>query len=143
MVYFFATASVALASEIHIHPAYKSSDQDLSMIHETIEFLAKVSSEEPGTFVDFILSVCSDMECSARCAIREAQCDLTNPLATGNNENSIDANASTSGPEQHAVPIDQGVLNQVDFLTGSNESFNAQYSVPPFWNFQDMFAGMS
>jgi hypothetical protein len=114
------------------------------MIGEATKFLANVSCEEPGTFVDFILSVCSDLERSARYAIHQSQNDVIDPEATDLNENAC--NADGAMPEQQQQPTvypDQSVFREVDLLTDTNpELFNAQWSVPPFWNLQDMFIGM-
>lgn len=35
------------------------------MIRKTTQFLAKISSQEPGTYVDFLLSLCSELESTA------------------------------------------------------------------------------
>lgn len=144
VLYFFATAAVALSSEIHTHPAHRDSHRDLSMISEATKFLANVSCEEPGTFVDFILSVCSDLERSARYAIHQSQNDAIDPEATNLNENA--SNADSTMPEQQQQPSvypDQSVFSEAGFLTDTNpELFNAQWSAPPFWNLQDMFIGM-
>jgi hypothetical protein len=44
---------------------------------------------------------------------------------------------------QPSTYADQSVFNEVDLLTDTNsELFNAQWSVPPFWNLQDMLIGM-
>lgn len=144
MLYFFATAAVALSSEIYAHPTHRNANSDLSMIKEATTFLASVSCEEPGTFVDFILSVCSDLERSAKCAFHQAQNDVVNPETTGLNEDAVDADSAMSEQQrQPSTYADQSVFNEVDLLTDTNsELFNAQWSVPPFWNLQDMLIGM-
>ncbi|CAI7586647.1 unnamed protein product [Penicillium pancosmium] len=143
VLYFFATAAVALSSEIHTHPTHRNSHRDLSMIGEATKFLANVSFEEPGTFVDFILSVCSDLERSARYAIHQSQHDAIDPEATDLNENASNEDSAMPGQQQPTVYPDQSVFSEVDLLTDNNpELFNAQWSVPPFWNLQDMFIGM-
>lgn len=143
MLYFFATASVALASGIHIDPTHQNSDDDLSMIHETTTFLTDVSREEPGTFVDFILSVCSDLESSARRAIYQARSDNIRP-ATGVHGKNVVPDILLSEQQQPADHVDNNLLNsEVDLLTETNsDSLNAQWSIPPFWNWQDIFFAM-
>lgn len=144
MLYFFATASVALASEIRIHPTHQRSNDDLIMIDDTIEFLTNVSREEPGTYVDFILSVCSDLESSARRAIHQARSDKSREPATDVGNETVDLDINLRG---QAPPIDystNGAFNSdADLLSDSNADFlNSQWLIPSFWNWQDMFAGI-
>lgn len=144
MLYFFATASVALASEIRIHPTHQLSNDDLAMVHEATGFLTNISYEEPGTFVDFILSVCSDLESSARRAIRQARSDNIRRPATGVDDNPVNLDIDLSGRQQSADYTDNDLFNNEDGLpTDANPDYlNSQWSIPPFWNWQDMFVGM-
>ncbi|KAJ5128296.1 hypothetical protein N7448_002014 [Penicillium atrosanguineum] len=142
MLYFFATASVALSSEIRINPNDQSSNDDLTMVHEVTAFLTDVSCEEPGTFVDFILGVCSDLEISARRTIHQARSDATKP-AIGIHENVDLPDVGLSDQQQPAGHSDNSLFNnEVDLTHTNQDSFNAQWSIPPFWNWQDMFVGM-
>lgn len=148
VLYFFATASVALSSEIRIHPTHGLADDDLAMAHEAVEFLTAVSHEEPGTYVDFILSVCSDLEISARRAIHEAR--VVAPIGTDDNGAvDIPGNIDFAGQQQQQFANcadNYGRLFNSDpagLLTDPNGDFlNSQWFVPPFWNWQDMVIGV-
>ncbi|KAL4740596.1 hypothetical protein BDV11DRAFT_204232 [Aspergillus similis] len=141
---FFSMACVALASEICIHPTHQNSNDDLAMIHEATAFLTNVSHEEPGTYVDFMLNVCSDIENSARRAIQQVRSDNIGRTATGVNEDAVDLAIDPSGREPHADHIDNSLFhNEVDLLNDTNLGYiNSQWSIPPFWNWQDMLVGM-
>lgn len=109
------------------------------MIHETTEFLTKISNEEPGTFVDFIRSVCSDMEKSARRAIHQAQSDNGRQPETGIDNNAVDLEIDLFGQQQDNVGCtDNGLFNnEVDLLDDANSDlFNPLWSISPFWNWQ-------
>lgn len=114
------------------------------MVHEATGFLRDISYEEPGTFVDFILSVCSDLESSARRAIHQARSDNTRPPATGIDDNAVNVDIDLSGQQQSADYTNDGLFNnEVDILTDTNPDYlNSQWSIPPFWNWRDMFVGM-
>lgn len=114
------------------------------MIHKIIEFLTSVSQEEPGTYVDFILSVCSDLESSARRAIHEARGDKSREPATGIDNETVDLDIDLHGQQQ---PVDYPTNNifnsEVGFLSDPNtDVLNSQLLIPPFWNWQDMFVGI-
>ncbi|KAJ6104078.1 hypothetical protein N7523_010398, partial [Penicillium sp. IBT 18751x] len=143
VLYFFATASVALTSEIRINPTHPNSNDDLFMAHEVTSFLRDVSSGEPGTFVDFILSVCSDLESSARRTIHQTQSDGIGP-ATGIHRN---VSGPDTGLSEQQLPTDHAdntlFNNEVDLLTNIDpDPVNTQWSIPPFWNWQDTFIGL-
>ncbi|KAL4805062.1 hypothetical protein BDV18DRAFT_161459 [Aspergillus unguis] len=144
VLYFFAMASAALASEICIHPTHQHCNDDLAMIHETTAFLTNVSHEEPGTFADFMLSVCSDMESSARRAMQQARGDNTGrAAATGVDEDAVDLAVDPSGREPPADQIDNGLFNEVDLLNDVNLGYiNSQWLMPPFWNWKDLSSDM-
>jgi hypothetical protein len=110
------------------------------MIHEATAFLTDVSLEEPGTFVDFILSVCADLESSAKRAIHQAQSDNIRP-ATGVHDKNAVPDILLSEQQQPADHADNTLLNSgFDLLTETNsDSLNAQWSIPPFWNWQEFF----
>ncbi|KAJ5681409.1 uncharacterized protein N7477_001349 [Penicillium maclennaniae] len=143
VLYFFATASVALTSEIRLNSTHHNSNHDLSMAHEVTSFLKDVSSGEPGTFVDFILSVCSDLESSARRAIHQTRSDGLRS-ATGVHRN---VSSPDTGLSEQQLPTDHGdntiLHNEVDLLTDIDpDAVNTQWSIPPFWNWQDIFIGL-
>lgn len=148
VLYFFATASVALSSEIWIHPTHELANDDLAMAHEVVKFFTAVSHEEPGTYVDFILSVCSDLEISARRALHEARIA---PTGTNDNVADIPGNVGFAGQQQQQQQFanyadnNGGLFNNdpAGFLTDPNGDFlNSQWFVPPFWNWQDMVIGV-
>jgi hypothetical protein len=114
------------------------------MIHEATAFLTNVSHEEPGTFVDFILNVCSDIESSARRAIQQVRSDSIRRPATSVNEDAVDLDIDLSGWQQPVDHIDNSLFNnEVDLLNDTNLNYiNSQWSIPLLWNWQDMFAGM-
>ncbi|PYI25787.1 hypothetical protein BP00DRAFT_451770 [Aspergillus indologenus CBS 114.80] len=59
VVYFPAAAVVALFSQITLEPDHPLAASDLLMITRTIGFLSKLASQEPDTYADYVLSVCS------------------------------------------------------------------------------------
>ena len=142
MVYFFATASVALSSEIYAYPAQENSKHDLSMVQDAIKFLTEVSYEEPGTFVDFILSICSDLERSAQWAISQIQGDITRSPTAGANSDRMEKDTKSPEQQQAADITDLDASTGADFLDTNPEVFNSQFSVLPFWNLDEMFTAM-
>lgn len=113
------------------------------MIHEATTFLANVANEEPGTFVDFILSVCSDLERSARRLISQAQTDVARPAGDAVSDNTMNTDTVALEQQQPADYAEQGDSNGSDNFTGSYpDLFIAQGSAPPFWNLQDIFTGV-
>jgi len=142
VVYFFATASVALSSEIYAHPARQNSKHDLSMVQDAIKFLMDVSYEEPGTFVDFILSICSDLESSAQWAVSKSQGDVAKSPTTGANDERMDKDINTLEQQQTDDITDSNISTGAEFIDTNAEVFNSQYSLLPFWNLDDMFIAM-
>ncbi|PYH86689.1 hypothetical protein BO82DRAFT_324914, partial [Aspergillus uvarum CBS 121591] len=69
VIYFPAAAVVALFSQIMLEPDHGLATFDLLMISRTVGFLSKLASQEPDTYVDYVLSVCSGFENAAREAI--------------------------------------------------------------------------
>lgn len=114
------------------------------MIHEATAFLTSVSHEEPRTFVDFMLSVCSDIETSARRAIQQVQNDDIRQPATGVNEDAVDLDTDLSGRHQAAnQPHNSLSHNEIDLLNNTTlNQIDSQWLIPPFWNWQDMFVAM-
>ncbi|KAJ5087447.1 hypothetical protein N7456_011063 [Penicillium angulare] len=140
VLYFFSTACVTLASEIRSHSTHKQTKDDLILIHEAISFLVNVSDEEPGTFVDFILDVCSDIETSARRTTQQARDDNGRSPAQGVDENAVDLDVDMCERQQPAGDSDNSFLNSgVDLLDDININYiNSQWPIPPLWNWQDM-----
>lgn len=142
VVYFFATASAALSSEIYAHPTRQDSKRDLSMVQDAIKFLMDVSYEEPGTFVDFILSICSDLERSAQWAVSKSQGDVAKSPTTGANDERMDKDINTLEQQQTDDITDSHISTGAEFLDTNSEVFNSQHSLLPFWKLDDMFITM-
>ncbi|GLA33306.1 hypothetical protein AnigIFM63309_000129 [Aspergillus niger] len=160
-------ACVPLALRILAHPTHSDAGDDLSMVQNVVRFLASTSSEEPNTYVDFVLGMCSDLERSARRAFMTAQpARHHHPAIMQNNENDRPSR-SGHGINQNTVPnfsdalptslgsasaanmgsthftnmVPQGPYSDIGFPESSNEvdlSANWQWSLPPFWNWQDL-----
>ncbi|RAL02811.1 uncharacterized protein BO80DRAFT_351008 [Aspergillus ibericus CBS 121593] len=170
VIYFPAAASVPLALKLLRDPTHSFASVDLAMIRDIVDFLANTASEEPGTYVDYILGMCSDLERSARQAVVTAQLgrrqsgigtDKENP---GPDESSEDTSrpacpvhSTLSAPSASAPMMDERSANptnmlpqqpypDIDYPTlGPEYDMTAewQWSLPPFWNWQDIFPGVS
>ncbi|GKZ17229.1 hypothetical protein AbraIFM66951_009038 [Aspergillus brasiliensis] len=170
IIYFPAAACVPLALGILAHPTHSDAGDDLSMVQDAVSFLKSTASEEPDTFVDFVLSMCSDLERSARRAFMTAQSahhqqqaamrsdgkdrpslsghgashntapDLSDALPTpfGN------ASTANTGGAHFTNTVPQGPYPDIGFPGPLNEfdmMSNWQWSLPPFWNWQDFASG--
>ncbi|GJP91903.1 fungal-specific transcription factor domain-domain-containing protein [Aspergillus niger] len=162
-----AAACVPLALRILAHPTHSDAGDDLSMVQNVVRFLTSTSSEEPNTYVDFILGMCSDLERSARRAFMTAQPARHHHPATMQNNENDRPSRSGHGINQNTVPnfsdalptslgstsaanmgsthftnmVPQGPYSDIGFPESSNEvdlSANWQWSLPPFWNWQDL-----
>ncbi|GAT24010.1 hypothetical protein RIB2604_01711530 [Aspergillus luchuensis] len=151
-------------------PAHSDAGDDLSMVQDVIKFLTCTSSEEPNTYVDFVLGMCSDLERSARRAFLTAQPARNHhPAIMQNNENdrpsisSLGINQTTASNISDALPtpfsstsaanmgsaqftnvMPQGPYPDIGFLGPFNDidqAANWQWSLPPFWNWQDLVSG--
>ncbi|PWY92838.1 hypothetical protein BO70DRAFT_392218 [Aspergillus heteromorphus CBS 117.55] len=167
VIYFPAAACVPLALRILAYPAHEYARTDLAMIRETLDFLASTSSEEPGTYIDFILGAFSDLEHSARQALAKAQLKNSQPPAPESDRRDIGLNVPPDGiryPASHAgynsLPISSGITTTDDMggttsisnLPGADAGFpildtqvdstaNWQWLLPPFWNWQEFTTG--
>ncbi|GFN15022.1 transcription factor domain-containing protein [Aspergillus tubingensis] len=171
IIYFPAAACVPLALGILAQPAHSEAGDDLSMIQDVIKFLTCTSSEEPNTYVDFVLGMCSDLERSARRAFLTAQPARNHhPAIMQNNENDRpslsshginqntapnlsdalptpfgSASAANMGSAQFTNVTPQGPYPDIGFPGPFNEvdqTANWQWSLPPFWNWQDLVSGV-
>ncbi|GLA83020.1 hypothetical protein AtubIFM56815_007211 [Aspergillus tubingensis] len=165
------SACVPLALGILAQPAHSEAGDDLSMIQDVIKFLTCTSSEEPNTYVDFVLGMCSDLERSARRAFLTAQPARNHhPAIMQNNENDRpslsshginqntapnlsdalptpfgSASAANMGSAQFTNVTPQGPYPDIGFPGPFNEvdqTANWQWSLPPFWNWQDLVSGV-
>ncbi|KFZ11970.1 hypothetical protein V502_07321 [Pseudogymnoascus sp. VKM F-4520 (FW-2644)] len=167
ILYFVAAASVTLASRILVYPSSPRAEEDLSLIHETNDFLSKISSDEPGTFADYVLGISSDLEDAGRKTVDQLHQGYRQQQEGGAHSNSADIFAdenrdkhsgsgmdpttsttlldrvSTTTPQNtdHMgnsmdAPIQGGSLPTIDLP--SDLMMNWQWSIPPFWNLQDI-----
>jgi len=139
VLYFFATASVALASEITSRPSHEMLNDDLRMVRDAVAFLTKISSEEPSTYVDFILGVCSDLETSAMRAVRHSRRDMPQRPASRANGDSRDMNTDSASHGETTNTAEDNLLQQIIDPEGESmvDLMNPQWSIPPFWSWQD------
>ncbi|PYH68881.1 uncharacterized protein BO88DRAFT_389218 [Aspergillus vadensis CBS 113365] len=164
------SACVPLALRILAQPAHSDAGDDLSMVQDVVKFLTCTSSEEPNTYVDFVLGMCSDLERSARRAFMTAQPARNHhPAIMQNNENDrpslsrhgvnqntasnisdtlstpfASASAANMGNAQFTNVTPQGPYPDIGFPGPFNEvdqTANWQWSLPPFWNWQDLVSG--
>ncbi|KAJ5920999.1 hypothetical protein N7466_009325 [Penicillium verhagenii] len=144
VLYFFATASVALASEVAADPSHNLVTDDLQMIRDTVVFLTNISSEEPSTYVDFILGVCSDLESSARRAVHQYRSDTLQQTASRTDRDSWRTNTDSISHAESAVYTDDPLLQHATdpHIEPMADLLNAQWSFPPFWSWQDTFTGL-
>lgn len=117
-----------------------------------IDYLSESSSDEPGTYVDYIINVCSDMKASARRALHERR----QGRSAGPTENWRDGFIADrqERPQQSNQPSSAGFSINTsapgrDFSNFSMETnllgvpyqdidamMNSQISFPLFWNWQ-------
>ncbi|PYH93431.1 hypothetical protein BO71DRAFT_327675 [Aspergillus ellipticus CBS 707.79] len=169
VLYFPVAASVPLSLRILAYPGHPHARTDLAMVRETIDFLAAAASEEPGTYADFILSVCSDMEHSARQAIVAEQLSRFQQSVAGEDTSTLgiraDGIGTSTGPaDYNMLPVSSGDASMMDMqrthqisnlshLSGPDVGLptletqsdlmpNWQWSLPPFWNWQDFMTGI-
>ncbi|PYH35866.1 uncharacterized protein BO87DRAFT_433727 [Aspergillus neoniger CBS 115656] len=164
------SACVPLALRILAQPTHSDAGDDLSMVQNVVKLLTCTSSEEPHTYIDFVLGMCSDLERSARRAFLTAQpARHHHPATMQNNENDRpslsspginqntapnlsdalptpfgSASAANMGSAQFTNVMPQGPYPDIGFLGPFNEvdqATNWQWSLPPFWNWQDLVSG--
>nr|XP_001400464.2 hypothetical protein ANI_1_3240024 [Aspergillus niger CBS 513.88] len=157
----------SINSKLQPQRTFSYAGDDLSMVQNVVRFLTSTSSEEPNTYVDFILGMCSDLERSARRAFMTAQPARHHHPATMQNNENDRPSRSSHGINQNTVPnfsdalptslgstsaanmgsthftnmVPQGPYSDIGFPESSNEvdlSANWQWSLPPFWNWQDL-----
>lgn len=152
---------MTLASRILVYPSNPRAEEDLSLIHEANDFLSKISSDEPGTYADYVLGLCSDLEDAARKNLDQIHQGGQQQQEDGAHSNSADIFAdenrdkhSESGMDPTRstttttlqdtahmsnnmdAPIQGSSLPTIDLP--SDLMMNWQWSIPPFWNLQDI-----
>ncbi|GAB1198572.1 hypothetical protein APSETT444_007898 [Aspergillus pseudonomiae] len=97
VIYFPAAASMTLLSNLLGSSSHQHSVADLAMAQETINLLSKLSSEEPGTYVEYILEVCTDLKSAAKQAISRAEQNISQ-RSMGNISNTQASRNKTGDP---------------------------------------------
>lgn len=133
-----------------VYRNHQHSQTDLSAIRETVHFLSDVSSREPGTYVEYILGVCSDLQSAAARALIRGQtghsqetfvADEYNGRDKGKGISShMDTTASTMGftSDDPASNFANEAIVNGDFGALDDLAVNWQWSMSPFWNWQDL-----
>ena len=131
-MYFPAAASVTLSSHLLSHPHHAYAPTDLALIHRTTHFLSEISAQEPGSYVDFLLSLCSELEGAAsRSQSQSGHSSHTRPATVAFDEPNGN-NPATSMSSQGYDPVDNSIA---DFSSLPS-------SLAPLWNWQDAMAGV-
>ena len=117
---------MALSSQLLLNSNYPQAKSDLAMIRKTTCFLSKISSQEPGTYVDFLLSLCSELESFASQAVDQGS-------HQGHSQFPMEGMNLNRGHESQDIPT---VMPSDLETTGMLPSFT------PFWNWQDAMSGI-
>ncbi|KAE8375274.1 fungal-specific transcription factor domain-containing protein [Aspergillus bertholletiae] len=162
VIYFPAAASMTLLSNLLTNSPNQHAIADLAMVQETLNLLSKVSSEEPGTYVDYILGLCSELRSAAKKVVSQA--DLkTSERSLGHTKHTQPSLSETGDPENGFTVLSHaGVATpqpgDADLTRGSaisqtyemplvdptfNLAMNFQWPDAPFWNWGDMMTGTS
>ena len=134
VLYFPAAVSVTLSSHLLSHPHHAYAPTDLALIHRTTRFLFEISAQEPETYVDFLLSLCSELEDAASRSQTQSQSghgSHTRPATVAVDEPNGN-NPATSMSSQGYGPVDNSIA---DFSSLPS-------SLAPLWNWQDAMAGV-
>lgn len=131
------------------------------MICATVEYLSEISAGEPGTYVDHLLEVCSEFKAASERTLELHRRNPTKQPGTvepmGSNNDPKDHRSRTSFNEDSASAplftsptIDNEHLNNATaqmqpslddlalFDLASDPMMNWQWSIPPFWNCQEL-----
>ncbi|KNG80801.1 hypothetical protein ANOM_010315 [Aspergillus nomiae NRRL 13137] len=162
VIYFPAAASMTLLSNLLGSSSHQHSVADLAMAQETINLLSKLSSEEPGTYVDHILEVCTDLKSAAKQAISRAEQNISQ-RSMGNISNTQSSRNKTGDPVNgfselaspglvapssgDADPTGSSTILQNYDMPSVDPTFdlamNFQWPIAPFWNWDDMVSSTS
>ncbi|QRD92426.1 fungal-specific transcription factor domain-containing protein [Aspergillus flavus] len=161
VIYFPAAASMTLLSNLLTDPSHQHAVSDLTMAQETINLLSKVSSEEPGTYVDYILGVCSELKTAAKKAVSRADQDISQQSMRYLNNTQLSTNETGNPASGHAVPHPSlaspqsgdtdptrscAILQSYDMPSVDptfDLAMNFQWPVAPFWNWGEMMTSTS
>ncbi|GMF77398.1 unnamed protein product [Aspergillus oryzae] len=152
---------MTLLSNLLTDPSHQHAVSDLTMAQETINLLSKVSSEEPGTYVDYILGVCSELKTAAKKAVSRADQDISQQSMRYLNNTQLSTNETGNPASGHAVPHPSlaspqsgdtdptrscAILQSYDMPTVDptfDLAMNFQWPVAPFWNWGEMMTSTS
>ncbi|KAI9041069.1 uncharacterized protein KD926_007338 [Aspergillus affinis] len=166
VLYFPAAASGTLALGIFMNPSHEKAEHDCSLICDIVKYLSEISAQEPGTYVDHVLGVCFDFETASKRALkhdpngrhkRVENANTGNPYNASEHsksgslvaEGGMNVDLSTGPGTNHECLNDSTVDIQPSdtdialFDLASDPMMNWQWSIPPFWNWQDMMSGSS
>ncbi|KAF4944785.1 hypothetical protein FSARC_14583 [Fusarium sarcochroum] len=133
VVYFPAAATVALLSQMIANANSPDASSDLSLVDETLRFLSRIASQEPDTYVDHVLSVCSDLRNTAKETIK---------LAKSGSSHAIDQDQHNPSPYNQTVRQDR-FLAEAGLPVENESSYTDPFDLPGslFWGWQDMLIG--
>ncbi|KAE8167573.1 fungal-specific transcription factor domain-containing protein [Aspergillus tamarii] len=157
VIYFPAAASMTLLSNLLTNTSHPHAMSDLAMAQETINLLSEVSSEEPGTYVDYILELCSELKSAAKKAVNQADQNNSqrsmghlNNTQPSTNETEDPASGLAIPPHPGLVASQSGDVNTIlqhydmpSVDPAFDLAMNFQWPVAPFWNLGDMVTGTS
>ncbi|QQK43607.1 fungal-specific transcription factor domain-containing protein [Penicillium digitatum] len=155
VVYFPAAVVATLFAHILTHP-HQDTTADIYLIHQVVQFLKNITAQEQGTYVDYLVSLCSDFEGAARQVSRKAPTGHNRPpleqekagVSLLNNDLSRDL----TSPHQAFAGVSGSSDPQMAFETSENYCMSnpqsdvtesLQFSIPPMWNWQEMMILMS
>ncbi|OQE11776.1 hypothetical protein PENVUL_c002G00672 [Penicillium vulpinum] len=157
IVYFPGAALVALFSLILIDPSRADTESDISMIRGVISFISKVASQEQDTYLDYVLSLCSDFESAARKELHRVR--NPEPDSTSDQPVTVRPQGQTWTQNDYLGPNSFPAFFNPSHGAG-NDGSNIQSSstmptdqafyatgplslpAPLSWNWQDMLAGV-
>lgn len=148
---------MTLLSNLLTNTSHPHAMSDLAMAQETINLLSEVSSEEPGTYVDYILELCSELKSAAKKAVNQADQNnsqrsmgLLNNTQPSTNETEDPASGLAIPPHPGLVASQSGDVNTIiqhydmpSVDPAFDLAMNFQWPVAPFWNLGDMVTGTS
>ncbi|KAE8152330.1 fungal-specific transcription factor domain-containing protein [Aspergillus avenaceus] len=160
VVYFPAAASVTLSTHVLADPAHQLAASDLDMARQTIQFLNEVTSEEPGTYADYILGLCSELESAATKVLNPENSHSQQSTGYLNNfapyidtnrvsfaDAAIPSNIGGFGTIGSTDIPKPGVLPQGYDIPSVDPTFdlamNLQWPMAPFWNWGDAMPGVT
>lgn len=123
------------------------------MIRQAIRFLPRISSHEPETYVDFLLSLCSELKNTASQAMDQAHVQDRTQFSSGMGSaqlcpedghiTELGSRATNSGIfEIVSQGADRQIFSPNDNPRAASELADLPPSFAPFWNWQDVMSGI-